>query len=137
MAVETLEGSVVSLSISTNITTPDYKEMVCAEETSISGSRDINKRKTKCGTDVKISEPEYVVNGSGAAKKTPATGELSANELQSIFDNGTLVLVKVTDDDGYTRIGQGYMTSYNETANEGEAVGFDFQIDIQGSVTTA
>jgi hypothetical protein len=135
MAIETREGSVVALSISTAASFPfTWKEMVCAEETSMSGTRETNKRKTKCGTSVSISEPEYVISGSGAAKKTPGVSEVSANELFDIFNSGAAIAVKVTDEDGYVRFGTGYMTSYNETANEGEDVAFDFQIDIQGEL---
>lgn len=137
MAITKLNVNEISLSISTNLVTPAYKKVVCAEDHSLEGSKNVNKRKTRCGPIVSADAPEYTLTNSGAANLTPdGTTEISLQELHTIFQSGSDILVKLehTTPANYYRQGLGSLTKFTETGKEGDVVGFDFTIEFTGLV---
>jgi hypothetical protein len=138
MAITKLDVNNIAVSISTNLTTPAWKEIVCMEDHTLDGKTNVTKRKTRCGNLTFTDSPEWSVTNSGAANLTPATGtEASVQELATIFQDQTPFLVKLehrTDPTKYYRSGQGLLTSYTETGKQGDAVGFDFTIDVDGDL---
>jgi hypothetical protein len=141
MATNEIQGDLILLSISTVLTTPlatDFKEVVCAENAGVEGTKDVNTRRTKCGPIKGFGPANYTFNITGAANTAPTSTQISASTLASMFANNTPILVKLvhsTTSSLFTRIGQGQITRYAETANSGEVVGFDATIEISGGLT--
>jgi hypothetical protein len=142
MATNEVQADVLGLWISTVLTSPqptDWLELVCAENTGLSGSRDVNKKRTKCGVIKGFGPIDWQITGSGTTNTTPGTGKLSGNEVIDLAQNETPILVKVahgTDTSLYYRQGQGQITKFNETANTGDPLSFDFTIDVSGLIDT-
>jgi hypothetical protein len=141
MATNEIQGDVVGLWITTVLTgtvAADWKEVVCAENTGVDGSRDVNKKRTKCGVVKGYGPADWSINGTGANNSSPATGQVSSDDLAVYFQDGTDILVKVahaTTEALYYRQGQGQITKFNEGANTGDPLSFDFTIDISGDLT--
>lgn len=132
-----IEGRGVILSISTNLVTPAYKEVVCSIDNGLSGTRDVNTQSTKCGVIKGKGQPNYTITGSLAANHTPESDEVSADELIALFDSGANFLFKLADATtpaNYYRQGTGFFSDYNETANDGSNVEADFTIEVIGSL---
>jgi hypothetical protein len=141
MATNEIQGDLVGLFISTVLVSPlttDFKEVVCAENSGLDGSADVNTRRTKCGVVKGVGPMGWTVTGTGTNNSAPGTNQISANTLVSLAQNQTPVLVKMvhaTTSSLYTRIGQGIISRYAESANAGDPLGFDFTIDISGNMT--
>jgi hypothetical protein len=132
-----IEGSLVTLSISTNLVTPAYLSVVCAINNGLSSSADVTTVDTKCGTSKSRGSANYTSDGSFVANHTPGAGEMSADAMIALMDSGANFLFKMEDVDGnYYRAGTGFFSSYNETANNKENVQGDFTIEVIGSVDT-
>lgn len=139
MATNAIQGDLVGLFISTNLVTPAWKEIVCAENTGVDGSRDVNTRRTKCGVVKGFGPAAWTITGSGTHNSAPTTSQVSAQALIDAFQAETPILVKVvhaTDDALYYRDGTGQITKYTEGANTGDPLSFDFTIDIEGDLVT-
>ena len=137
MAVTKIEGKLVLVQISTNTVVPSYSTIVCATDSSLDGSNDVTRTKTKCGDLVSVSDTAWSLTGSGIASATPGAGELSIDELIAIMENGAEVLVKVahaTDTSIIYRQATAVPVSYTETHNEGELVSFDYGFEISGNL---
>lgn len=135
----TMDAKLVALSISTNLVTPAYKEVICATDTGLSGDTDISTVDTKCGLKKSPGSTNWTMNVSGVADLAPGGSQMSANDLITLAQNGTRFLVKVADTGGtptYYRQGEAFFSSYNETANNGESVSFDATLEIDGDVDT-
>lgn len=132
-----IEGSVVTLSISTNLVTPAYKDVVCAINNGLSSSADVTTVDTKCGSSKARGSASYTLDGSFVANHTPGGSEMSADDLIALMDSGANFLFKMEDTGtpaNYYRAGTGFFSSYNETANNKENVQGDFTIEVIGSV---
>lgn len=137
MAVTKIEGKFVSLEISTNLVTPAYKMVVCAEDSNLDGSTEVNTRDTKCGVYKTFGNTSWTLTGSGMANATPDSDEVSADEILTIFQDGTPVLWKITHTTGDTiiyRQGQGTFSAYSETHPAADLVGFDYTLEVDGDV---
>lgn len=132
-----VKGKFVILSISTDIVTPAYKDVVCSIDNGITGSRNVTTTETKCGTSKAGGSPSYTVTGSLSANSAPGATEMSADDLQALFDSGDDFLWKLahsTTPTEYYRQGQGFFSSYNETANIGDDVKADFVIEVTSAI---
>lgn len=134
-----IPGNLVAVEISTDLVTPDWKEVVCGQDASLDGSKDVTTTKTKCGTIKTASDPSWSFSGTGILNHTPGAGELSGDDLIAILQGDTDVLVRLTyatDDTLYYRQGQGVMTAYSETSNTDDPVSYDFTIEVSGDLVT-
>lgn len=132
-----IQGDVVGVWASTDGGTT-WKEIVCAENTGVDGSRDVNSKRTKCGVIKGYGPASWQITGSGAANSAPGTGKASSQDLIGWFNDETPLTMKVahaTDAALYYRSGAGQLSKYTETANSGDAVAFDFTFDISGALT--
>lgn len=133
-----IAGNLVGVWVSTNLVTPDWKEIVCGQDANLDGSKDVTTTKTKCGVIKTASDPSWSFSGSGILNHTPGAAELSSDELIEILQGDTDVLVKLeyaTDDTLYYREGQGVMTAYSETSDTDNPVSFDYTIEVSGDLT--
>jgi hypothetical protein len=140
MALTKIDGSLVGLWISTNLVTPAWKEVVCAEEShTLSGSATTTTRRTKtCGALRSVGFDGWTMTGAGVANTTPTATEVSADDLLVLAQGATPVLVKMQSATGtgvYYRQGKGTFSAYSEDAPEGDALGFDYTIEIDGNLT--
>lgn len=137
MATTKIEGKLVTLEISTNLVTPAYKMVVCAEDSSLSGSTEVNSRDTKCGVFKSFGNTSWTLEGSGVANATPEADEVSADEILTIFQDSTPVLWKITHTSGDTviyRQGEGTFSAYSETHPATDLVGFDYTLEVDGDI---
>jgi len=131
-------GNVLGLWISTNLTVPAWKEIVCGTDIGLDGSKDVTTTRTKCGVIKSAGDTSWTITGSGVANHTPLTGEVSADELIAVMQGTTDVLVRYQDDTtpaNMYRGGQGIMTAYSENAGTDDPVVFDFTIELNGALT--
>jgi hypothetical protein len=136
MATNEIQGDLVGLFISTDGGTTKL-EVVCAENSGVDGSRDVNSKRTKCGVIKGFGPASWTMTGSGVANTTPGTGKASAQTLIAAFQNETplsIYLIHAVDDALYYREGAGQLSRYTETANTGDTVNFDFTFDIAGNL---
>lgn len=138
MATNEIQGDVVGLFLSTNLVTPAWKEVVCAENTGLDATRDVNTKRVKCGVIKGFGPPAYSISGSGAFNSAPSGTQVSSNEILGYMDAETPVLVKIahiTSGSIIYREGQGQITKLTEGFNSGDVVVFDFTVDISGGLT--
>jgi hypothetical protein len=132
-----IKGDEVILSISTNLDTPAYLDIVCSIDNGLSMSRDITTTVTKCGTDKAGGAANSTITGSFVANTDPESDEMSADALIALMDSGDNFLFKMAHVDtpaNYYRQGTGFFSAYNETANANDSVKGDFTIDVVGSL---
>jgi hypothetical protein len=135
--VDNIKADDVLLSISTNLVTPAYSTLVCLINGGLSGSRDVTTQSTRCGTAKAGGAPNYTISGSLAANANPGGSEMSADDLIALFESGDSFLFKLAHAStpaNYYRQGTGFLSSYNETANDKEMVTADFTIEVEGSI---
>lgn len=133
-AADTIDGKIVELKISTNLVTPSYKSVVCSIDNGLTGSSNVQTTDTKCGQAKSRGTSNRTVTGSLAANTAPGTGEMSADDMDALFTSGDSFLWELTDGADYTRKGEGFLSAYNETANNGDVVKADFTIEVKGNV---
>lgn len=136
-AADTIDGKIVELKISTNLTTPSYKSVVCSIDNGLTGSSNVQTTDTKCGQAKSRGTSNRTVTGSLAANTAPGIGEMSADDMDALFTSGASFLWQLTDGADYTRTGEGFLSAYNETANNGDVVKADFTIEVKGDVAQA
>lgn len=136
-AEDTLNGIDTLLKISTNIATPDYKTVVCSIDNGLTGSANVQTTDTKCGIAKSRGAANRTATGSLAANTAPATGEMSANELDALFTSGADFLFEIVNGTELIRKGTGFLSGYNETYNNGDVVKADYTIEIKGNVAQA
>jgi hypothetical protein len=135
--VDNIDSEDVLMSISTNLVTPAYSEIVCLISGGLSGSREVTTQTTRCGTAKSGGSPNYTITGSLAVNSAPGGSEISADDLIALFDSGDSFLFKLahaTTPADYYRQGTGFFSSYNETASEKGMVTADFTIEVEGSL---
>lgn len=137
MAVETLKSNDIGVFISSDSGTT-WKEVVCGTDITIDSSKNINRKKSKCGTHTAASEPEYTVSFGGVANITPtALSEVSAQELAVLDAATSAIMVKVehrTDPTKYHRSGTGYISSYTENLALDDTMDFDIEFAVDGDL---
>jgi hypothetical protein len=135
MAVTKILGKDVTLSISTNLVTPAYLAVVCAEDSTLDGSTEVNSRDTKCGVLKSFGNTSWTLTGSAVANTTPTVGEMSADEVLTVFQDSTEVLFKLEDAaGGIYRQGRGTFSAYSESHPSADLVAFDFTLEVDGDI---
>lgn len=133
----TMDAKLVGLFISTDLVTPAYLEVICATDTGLDGTTEVTSVDTKCGFLKSPGSTSWTMNVAGVVEMDPDAGMMSANELIALAQAGTRFLVKIADTGGtpvYYRQGEGFFTSFSETANNGENVTFEGTIEIDGDL---
>lgn len=137
MAVETLKSNEVGVYISTDGGTTK-KEIVCGTDITIDSSKNITRKKHKCGSAAAVSEPEYTISFGGVANLTPTiASEVSAQELAVLDADTTAITVIVqhrTDPTKYYRSGLGYISSYTENLPLDDTMDFDIEFAVDGAM---
>jgi 4-amino-4-deoxy-L-arabinose transferase-like glycosyltransferase len=136
-AADTINGRDVILSIATNLTTPVYKDVVCSIDNGLTGSSNVQTSDTKCGQAKARGTSNRTVTGNLAANTAPLTAEMSAEDLDALFESGVDFLFKLDDGADYYRAGTGFLSTYNETANTGDVVKADFVIEVKGAIDSS
>jgi hypothetical protein len=135
-ALNTIDGDLVGVWISTNTVTPDYAEVVCAENTKVDGSADLKKKSTKCGVAKKTGPVDWTITGSGVHDSAPGTGKISADAMIALLQSGDEFLVKVAHTTAALvyRQGTAVLSKYSEDFSVGGFGEFDFTIDVIGDL---
>jgi hypothetical protein len=136
-AANTIDGKLVILSISTNLTTPAYLDVVCSIDNGLTGSTNVQTTDTKCGQAKARGTSNRTVTGNLAANTDPGVGEMSADEMEALFTSGADFLFTLDDGTNYYRAGTGFLSTYNETANTGDVVKADFVIEVKGDIDSS
>lgn len=125
--------------------TPDWVLIACSTSDGFSGSTDNVEIATKCNNGFKENLPgskTWSFSNSGYAEKTAdlAVGQVSFATAESLWKAGTVgdfKLAHTSDETIYYRKGKGYISSYNETADEGDYLQFDLEIQGTGEYSNA
>lgn len=132
-----IKGNLVRLSISTNLETPAYLDLVCTIDKGLSMSRDVTTTVTDCGTSKAGGASNSTITGSLEANTAPEATEMSSEELLALMLSGDTFLWKMahmSTPADYYRAGTGFLSAYNETANTTDSVKADFTIEVIGDV---
>jgi hypothetical protein len=134
---KTISGKETLLKISTNLVTPDYKSVVCSIDNGLTGTSNVQKTESKCGTVKARGTSDHTVTGSLAANTAPSAGEMSNDDLLALFTSGADFLWEVVNGTDLVRKGTGFLSGYSETYPTADVVKADFTIDVKGNVATA
>lgn len=139
MAIEKLNSNDIGVYISTDVAAgTGLKEIVCGTDITYDTSREITKRRTKCGPISGVGELEATVSFGGVANVTPTVlSEMSLQELEVINQQGDPVWVEIkhrTTPSKYYRQFVGGITTKTENLPEGDVVDFDVTIEADGDV---
>lgn len=137
MAVTTIDGELIGLWVSAD-SGVTYKEIVCAEDQSLEGTRTTTTRVTKCGSLKSKGPASWSMPFAGVASTTPESTQISADELISYFQNGTTLMFKfehATDETILHRSGSGFLSGYTEEYPAEDYVGFNGTVEIEGDLT--
>lgn len=118
---------------------PDWKLIACSTSDGFSLTTDNTEIATKCNNGFKENLPassSWSFSNSGYAEKTADLGAgqesyASAEELARTRAVKQFKLAS-TDETVYYRMGYGYVSSYSETADEGDYLQFDLEITGTG-----
>jgi hypothetical protein len=136
MAVTAIDGELVALYVSADSGTT-WKEIVCAEDQSLEGSRNTTSRPTKCGILKSKGPVGWSMPFAGVASITPESTQVSAQQMITYFQNGTDLDFKFahkTDADILYREGSGFISAYTEEYPTEDYVGFSGTIEIEGDL---
>ena len=138
MAVTKIDGKLVTLAISTNLVTPAFKFIVCATDSNLDGSTEVDTVNTKCGVFKSFGNTSWTLTGSGVANATPEATEVSADEILTIFQDSTEVLFEInhetTADTIIYRAGRGTFSAYSENHGADGLVTFDYTLEVDGDI---
>lgn len=127
----------LELDVSLNPESPDWEIVACLTETDLDGTRETIDANSKCGPDQLPGDKTDTSNFTGFFISDPAAGvQVSMHTLADIYDAGEVRHFRIISADGTTiyREFNGSLTAYNETFNNGEAVGFSGTISISGDI---
>lgn len=122
-------------------TTPDWVLIACSTSDGFSLTTDNTEIATKCNNGFKENLPassSWSFSNSGYAEATAdlETGQVSYASAEDLARTRAVRQFKLANaDESYYRMGYGYVSSYNETADEGDYLQFD--LEIQGTGTYA
>ena len=132
-------GKNVALELDVSMTeTPDWEVVVCMTNNGLDGSREQIDANSKCGSDQLGGDKTDTASFEGFFVTNPDAGiQVTMNTMRDIYDAGDVHHFRfISADDGATvyREFNGTITTYNETFNNGEAVGYNGTISISGDV---
>lgn len=143
MAQEKL-GKYVTLSLDDDLVNPDYRTVVCEEESDGGISNSPTTTQTKCGVFAAPGIPEGTINISGVVNADPDADEISLQQLMDWANTGTKLAIIYQDAaDGVTAAGaaiymagQGYLSDVRGTAPAGDVIKFTATVTFSGAIDT-
>lgn len=139
MAVTTVQGSSVPFAISTDSGTT-YRTLVCNKAWGFTGDTTVNEDESDCGRHVGLGTTKAEFSIEGLYNTTPASTEISGEELLSLWANKTLFAIKVqyptSGSPGGDLFIQGnaYLTNYQVNKATNSLISFTGTILIDGNV---
>ena len=134
----TIQAKDAVLQLSTDGTT--YKNVVCEVGHTYNRSRSTNSVETKCYGGValvSIGAKSGSIDFQGASETQPSATQVSANDINNYYENGTYLYWKLEVPTGGAdryRQGRGYITDLSEDAQIGDILQFSFTLTIDGDV---
>jgi len=139
MANEPVNGSDIILQYDTTngVGIADWNLVACGTESGIDGTVETIDATSKCGPAQLPGTLTETYNFTGFMAKNPAADTVSINEMRAIFKAKTIGHWRSFDQETagatYYRGFFGAITTFNETTNQNEAVGFNLVISITGN----
>lgn len=122
--------------------TPDWKLIGCSTTDSFNGSTDPIAISNKCVSGFVKNLPgnkSWGFGGSAYAHTSPDADQASHVTMFKLWNSTSakaLKRFKIASEDGtYIRIGEGFVSAYNETAAAGDYLQFDYTITGNGAVS--
>lgn len=140
MANEPINGSDIVLQYDTTngVGEADWNLVACGTESGIDGTRETIDATSKCGTFQLAGNKTENYNYTGFMARNVALDTVSINQMRDLFNAATIGHWRAIDlETGgtlYYREFFGPLTTFNETTNQNEAVGFNMVIAINGDV---
>lgn len=117
-----------------------YKPVVCEIDHTYNREKSVNTVETKCyggTTYVSLGAKSGTIEFTGAFETLPGTGNVSANDINSYFENDTYLYFKIEYPSGGAsmyRQGRGYITSLSEPSAIGDLQQFTFTLTQDGVI---
>jgi len=116
-----------------------YSNVLCLKNFSFDASSAINDDSTLCGPDTSAGVQTSTVPFTGITFLQPGTGNISAPDMFTLWQNKTTVAWKIgkaTPASGdMTKTGKGFLSAYGETYDTNATPAFSGTISVQGAVT--
>lgn len=117
--------------------TPDWVLIACSTSDGFNGTTDNVEIATKCNDGFKENLPSsksWEFSNSGYAETESEEGQESYASAESLWRNGDVKQFKIasSDEEDYYRMGKGYISSYSETAAEGDYLQFELTVTGTG-----
>lgn len=137
-ANEPINGTDIILQYDMNngVGAPDWNLVACGTESGLDGTTETIDATSKCGSYQLAGTLTETYNFTGYMAKNPEPDVVSINELRAVFKAKTNAHWRALDQETggaqYYREFYGPITTFNETTNQNEAVGFNLSIAING-----
>lgn len=117
----------------------NYSNLVCITDHNLSGSNATNSSTTYCGSFSAPGDQTQSLGFNGLIVKDPETGEISAPDLFTLFQNRTPfawkygALIPTAGD--ITKTGHGYFSAYGENFSASDFGKMSGTIAVDGPIT--
>jgi hypothetical protein len=142
MATTTLQSNLVPIAISTD-SGSTYKNIVCKKGWTFNHDTPVSEENTDCGSLVGLGANKWSFDVEGIMNTTPASTELSAEDLLSIANAQTLVAIRAQyptsgspGTDLYVQ-GSAYITNLKITNAVGSLMSFTATVSGTGALDIA
>lgn len=139
MATTTLQSNLVPIALSSD-SGSTYKNVVCKKGWTLNHDTGTTKEETDCGTLVGVGSNDWSFDFEGVMNTTPASTELSAEDILGFASAQTLLLIKAQyptsgspGTDLYAQ-GQGYITNLKISNTVGSLMQFTFTFSGTGTL---
>lgn len=116
-----------------------YDNVVCLINHSFAGTTETNDASSMCGPDSSPGDTSATIPFTGFTMLDPATGEISAPDIFTLWQDKTNFAWKIgkaTPETGdMTKTGTGYLSAYGENYDNGQKGQFSGTITVTGPVT--
>lgn len=121
----------------------DWKKVACLTSKSFNGTTDSITISSDCEPGVTRNLPgnkSWTFEMTGFINTNPGVNQVSNETLFDLWNNTSnsgfeVGWFKMTDDNGYIRIGQGYVSSFSENGNDQEMMTFSATITNSGAIS--
>lgn len=147
MALNEQQGGLVLTEFGEVEGAPNYKVLVCEQDSNFENGLDITEEKTKCGTAVALEDPTWSASGTAVLNSKPDASEVSYRQMLYWMNNKIRRRIRIQSaadpelalaaGEAFYQEGVGYVTSMSNNYGNGAVVKFDWTFSGQGNLITS